>query len=157
MKRKVILEIMRLTENPSPSGSVWIAGVENGTVLLDKLPFFDKIDREIGLGAVLHKPPFPTIFRSVGSFVNNKISMTGIGDNPDVKIHRLFGIRLDVNITVCPEYVSCAAVVISCNLAIVNFHPLGVRHAKRQTKKEQKQKFLHQEKFSTKIEKIRIL
>ena len=143
--------MLKLTENPAPPGFSRIAGVVDGAVLLDKLPFFDKIDSEIGLAAVFHKPPLPAIFRSAGGFVNNEVSTTGIGDHPDIKVHRLFEIRLDVNIAVCPENVSCTAVVIPCDLAIVNLHSLCERQAQGQTKQDNKQKFLHREKFSTKI------
>lgn len=60
-----------LTENPAPTGFSWVAGIANGAVLLDKLPFFDKIDSEIGLAAVVYKFPLPDKAqrRSLGDLV----------------------------------------------------------------------------------------
>ena len=103
---------------------------------MDELPIFDKIDSEIGLAAVFNKPPLATIFRSVGSFVNNEVSTTGVGDNLDIKIDRFFGIGFDINVSVCPECMSRPAVVISRDPSIIQLHPLRERHAQGQTKQE---------------------
>jgi hypothetical protein len=111
--------------------------------------FFDITDGKFGFGAVVDKAPLSAILRFVGCFVNPTGGVRTIGDF-HFKIYRLFRISFDINVSERHEIV-CYAGIIARDITSVNLYPLGERHAQGQTKQDNKQKFLHQEKFSTKI------
>ena len=104
-----------------PSG-IFSIGCENNRAIF---PFFDITDAEIGLAAVVDKPPFTTLFRSVGGLVNAEVCNGRIGDNLDLQLHWFLRVGFNVNIAVCAEGLFHKA-IIARHLAFVNDYILRI-------------------------------
>lgn len=132
-----------------PSGIIAVGGKVNGTVFM----LFDITNAEISLAAVFHKPPFATLFWSIGGFENAKVRNGGVGYNPDLQFNRLFRVGFNIDIAVGTECSSHKAIVTSY-YAFVNNNILCKRYANGKPQQEYKQRFLHGKNFRQKYKKI---